>query len=134
MTLDVERLRLGKKGGSLVSTPIRKGPPRHRPGERFVKGRIPLNWLRTAAHQPGKAIIVALELWFRAGVEMSRTVRISLSNLQVDPKLNRSSASRGLAALERTGLVTVVRRSGRKPTVTLQHAVSEEPRHLGIAQ
>ncbi len=120
MTLDVEHLRLGKSGDSLTSPRVRKGPPRHRPGEFFLKGPIPLNWLQIAAHQPGKAIIVALELWFRAGVERNRTIRISLTNLQVAPKLSRSAASRGLGALEEAGLVTVVRKSGRKPAVTLQ--------------
>ncbi len=120
MTLDIDRLRFGSSRSPRASALMRKAPPRHVPGEHFLKGPIPLTWLRVAAHQPGKAVSVALELWLWAGIKKSRTVRISLSNLRVAPKLSRSSASRGLAALERAGLVTVVRRSGRKPTVTLQ--------------
>ncbi len=42
-------------------------------------------------------------------------VTVNLSRLSVD----RSSASRGLAALEAAGLVAVKRRPGRKPLVTL---------------
>ena len=122
MTLDVEHLRFGKSGDALTSRRVRRGPPRHRQGEFFLKGPIPLNWLQVAAHQPGKAIVVALELWFRAGVEKNRTVQISLTNLRVAPRLNRSSASRGLRALEEAGLVTVVRKSGRRPTATLLDA------------
>jgi DNA-binding transcriptional ArsR family regulator len=126
VTLNVERLRLDKREDALASRPARKDPPRHRPGEFFLKGPIPLTWIQAATQQPGKAVIVALELWFRAGVAKNRTVRISLTNLQVAPKLSRSAASRGLASLEKAGLVTVVRASGRKPVVTLQDTTPGE--------
>jgi hypothetical protein len=44
-----------------------KRPPRHRPGEAFIKGTIPWVWLKTAARLPGKALPVALLLWKQAG-------------------------------------------------------------------
>lgn len=131
--LDVERLRLSRFPDRPGEDPVHRAPPRHSRGELFLKGPIPLAWLRLAAEQPGKALVVAIELWFRAGIEKRRTIRISLSNLRVAPHLSRSSASRGLAALERAGLVTVVRRMGQKPTVTLQDAPSNDAEPRGGA-
>jgi hypothetical protein len=119
------------KGPNIQFRPVRSTqspwgpPPRHRPGERFLKGPIPLNWLGAAASLPGKALHVAIELWFWAGVKNSRTVAISLSHLRAT-RIHRSSASRGLQALERAGLVAVVRHSGRKPIVTLLDYDAEE--------
>lgn len=94
-------------------------PPKHKPGEWFLKGPIPLSWLSLAAALPGKALVVALELWLWAGIKNRRAVSISLSNLRVSPDTSRSGASRGLAALQNAGLVSVQRRPGRRPDVTL---------------
>ena len=100
-------------------------PPRHRPGEKFLKGPVPWGWLTRAAHQPGKALHVATALWFLAGLKSTRTVTLSgsvLSNLGV----NRHSGYRGLAALENAGLLSVERHPGRNPVVTLLDAPGAE--------
>jgi hypothetical protein len=96
-----------------------KNPPRHKPGEKFLKGPIPWTWLAKAAHQPGKALHVAIALWFLAGITRKRTVALSGAVLQA-LGVNRHSGYRGLAALEKAGLVSVVRPPGRLPVVTLQ--------------
>ncbi len=93
-------------------------PPRHRRGERFLKGPIPWDWLARAAALPGKALHVGLAVWQRAGIERTGTVRISMTRLR-PMGLSRSSACRGLTALERAELVTVERHKGRAPIVTL---------------
>src|SRR5437660_145 len=87
--------------------------PRHRLGDRLLKGPITWTWLEQAMAQPGRAVHVALYLWHHAGMLASPIVPLNLSRLGIE----RTSASRGLAALERAGLVRVVRGRGRKAVV-----------------
>ena len=99
-------------------------PPRHKPGERFLKGPIPWTWLVKAAHQPGKALHVAIVLWFLVGVKKTRTVALSGSDLR-GLGVGRHSTYRGLAALEQERLVSVERHPGRNPMVTILDAEAE---------
>ena len=96
-------------------------PPRHKPGEKFLKGPIPWTWVVRAAHQPGKALHVAIVLWFLVGVKKTRTVALSGSVLR-GLGVNRYSGYRGLVALEQAGLVSAERHPGRNPVVTLLDA------------
>ena len=100
-------------------------PPRHKPGEKFLKGPIPWAWLAKAAHQSGKALHVAIALWFLAGVKRKRTVALSGAVLRT-LGVNRHSGYRGLAALEQAGLVSVERHPGRNPLVTILDAEAVE--------
>jgi DNA-binding transcriptional ArsR family regulator len=115
--LDLERFRLPEEGHHRL--PKTGRPPRRIRGEKFIRGPIPLSWLGVAAGLPGRSLAVALELWFWAGLRDQTTVEISLSNLRTASGISRSSASRGLAELERAGLVSVERHPGRKPSVTI---------------
>lgn len=90
--------------------------PRHRVGERFLRGPIPWGWLLRAMRASGSALRVAMMVWYRAGFSNWPSVVVNLSRV---PGASRGTASRGLRALERAGLVRVVRRSGRKPLVTI---------------
>jgi len=101
-------------------------PPRHRSGEKFLKGPIPWNWLTKAAQQPGKALHVAFTLWFWAGIERRRDVFLSLSRAARELGTSRSAMSRGLKFLEHAALVSVQRQSGRKPKVTLLDAPPDD--------
>ena len=95
-----------------------KRPYRHRHRKRFIKGPIPLSWVSIAAVLPGKALAVGMFLWHDAGWRKKQTVKLSLNRLsRLD--IHRNSARRGLLALERAGLVSVARASGRAPLVTL---------------
>jgi hypothetical protein len=117
---DPDQLRLD--GPTTTVERPSKGVPRHRAGEKFLAGPIPLNWLSVAAMQPGKALQVALALWFWAGVKRSRQVPLRMSWLRTNFGVDRYSGYRGLAALERAGLVSVIRHRGRKSLVTLLDA------------
>lgn len=88
---------------------------RFRKGELFLRGPIPWAWLESAMALPGRALHVGIHVWLMAGITRSSMVSVNLSRMPVD----RSAASRGLAALEAVGLVNVRRRPGRKPVVTL---------------
>ncbi len=86
--------------------------------KRFLKGPIPLNWLGKAANQSGKALHVGIALWFLSGLKRSREIALSQSTLSL-LGVTRHSGYRGLAELEKAGLVSVVRHPGRKSIVTI---------------
>src|SRR5690349_820802 len=60
-----------------------KKPPRHRPGEPFLKGPIPWRWLSRAMRLTGKALHVAILLWKESGIKQNRTIRFNLSSASV---------------------------------------------------
>ena len=93
-------------------------PPRHGPGEKFLKGPIPWRWLEVAGALPGKALAVGLAVWREAGCRNERTVPLNLSNLFIP----RRTAQRALRALESAELVSVEHRDGRPPLVTLHNS------------
>jgi len=116
--LDLERLSVPR---ATVISPVspRKALPRHKPGDKFLKGPIPLAWLQAAAQQPGKAFHVGVALWFWAGIKRGRTIRLNLTRLEESFGVRRHAASRGLVALAEAKLVSVIRHAGRSPVVTL---------------
>jgi hypothetical protein len=93
-------------------------PPRHGPGEKFLKGPIPWPWIQAAAELPGKALAVGLAIWREAGCRNERTVPLNLSN----QGMPRRTAQRALQSLQAAGLVSVEHRDGR-PTLVTIHAV-----------
>ncbi len=96
-------------------------PPRHQPGEHFLKGPIPWAWLQRAMKLPGKALHVAMLLWKEAGIRRDRTVRLNLSAAEKNG-VPTDTARRALEALEAGGLVSVTRRQGMASEVTLLDA------------
>lgn len=107
-----------------VSKPVcrdNKSLPKHKNGEKFLKGPIPWDrWLSIAAKGSGrgKSLHVAMALWFLAGMNNKATVTLSGTVLK-DLGVKRNAAYRGLNALERAGLVSVIRHNGRSPIVTI---------------
>lgn len=93
-------------------------PPLHRIGEPFLKGPVPWTWLQVAARLPGKSLHVGLVLWRKAGIEKTLEIQVNLSRLR-DLGVSRFSGYRGLAQLEKAGLVSVIRRPGGKATIKL---------------
>jgi hypothetical protein len=86
--------------------------------EKFLKGPIPWPWLCAAAAEGGKCLQVGLCLWRLSGAKRSPTVR--LSNLEVEAlRVDRHAKSRALKKLEAVGLVSVKRRRGAYPVVTI---------------
>jgi hypothetical protein len=104
-----------------VPTGREKRPPRHAPGEKFLKGPIPWRWLERAGGLPGKALVVGLAIWLEAGCRNERTVPLNLSKLG----MSRSTAQRGLQALCNAQLVAVEHRDGRPALVTLNDAPTD---------
>ena len=119
--MNLDRLRMGPRPGR-KSEP----PPRHGRGEWFLKGPIPWAWLARALSLPGKALHVGVVLWFRAGLEQSRTIALSMTRFE-EVGVSRFSASRGLRRLKKARLVKVKAGKGRKPRVTIVHNPKETP-------
>jgi hypothetical protein len=134
--VDVEALQArGVDLAALARQPTRK-LPRHRQGEKFLKGPIPWDWLERAFPLSGKALHVALLLWREAGCRRSRVVVLCLAG-ELPAGLNRQSARRGLRRLAAVGLVSIRQRPGRGLEVTLNEApagnLGEGPSPSGAA-
>jgi hypothetical protein len=116
---DPESLRLSGSAfpAAAEARPKPRRPPRHRPGEWFLRGPIPWPWLEAAARLPGKSLALALCLWREAGRLRRRTVKLCLSRAGLG--LDRQVARRALRSLESAGLVTSVRKPGHGVEVTL---------------
>ncbi|MGA7365296.1 MAG: hypothetical protein WBX04_09225 [Candidatus Sulfotelmatobacter sp.] len=100
--------------------PAKKKVPRHSPGQLFLKGPVPMNWLCLAARLPGAAFQVGVALWFRAGLKKSAHIVFPMNWLGELFGVKRMTAYRGLAALEKAGLAAVgKRRPGRRTEVTI---------------
>ena len=115
--MDPQKLAMSRKPPA--ASPGRA--PRHKQGEAFLRGPIPLSWLSTASHVSGQgsAMKVALAIWYLSGLNgQAKTVKLQTSALRLFG-VERHSAYRGLKVLERAGLVHVIRHPGRTPVVTL---------------
>jgi DNA-binding transcriptional ArsR family regulator len=116
--LDVKRLRLANRELPTPRTQKEGKLPRHAPGEKFLKGPNPWRWIIMSARLPGKALHVGIALFFLGGVTRSRTVKPSNVLLRA-LGVTRFSKSRALEELEGAGLVSIDRRLGRNPVVTI---------------
>jgi hypothetical protein len=126
---DFDSLRI--EPPTLSVAPKKRKSLRHMPGRKFLKGPIPLDHLTLAARADGKALHVALALWFYVGLRHSTQVNFPVGWLKTAFGVGRYAAYRGLAALEKAGLVTVVRCRGRASLVTLLE-VSDVPEVLEV--
>jgi hypothetical protein len=116
--IDPQRLRLGRQSASRLSTSPRSRPPLPKKGNQFLRGPIPLDWLSRAAAQPGRSLHVAIAVWFMAGLKKTNVVPISnITSLQFG--LDRNAKYRALEWLENANLISVERRAGRAPIVTI---------------
>jgi hypothetical protein len=119
--LDLDRFRL--RPAAKPKATKKRRPPRHKGNEWFLKGPIPGAWLTLAARLPGRALHVALALWYLAGLKKTREVKPT-GNTWERFGVSPDAAYRGLRALEAAGLVWVDRRRGRCPLVKILEAPS----------
>lgn len=122
-TFNVQNLAL-PASEVVTITREKKTPPRHKTGEKFLKGPIPLNWLARASQLQGKSLQVGLSLWFLAGLTNSKTVKLSQSTL-CDFGVNRHCKYRALRWLEDARLISVKVGNGQSPIVTLRDVTEE---------
>jgi hypothetical protein len=112
----IEKMRLnGEEANRFAELLKPTRPPRHKPGDWFLRGPIPWPWIERAMRLPGQALALSLYLWREAGRHSQRTVKLCLARTS----LNRRTAQRALQTLEKAGLVSVLRHSGQGVEMTI---------------
>ena len=120
-TLDPKRLALKRSTMNPIleqSTVQNTRLPRHHANGHFLKGPIPLTLINQATRLPGKAWHVYAAIWYLVGINRHSTVNLTNTALK-QFNVNRDCKYRALKALEKTGLITVVRTNGKNSVVTL---------------
>ena len=92
----------------------------------FLRGPVPMVWLRAAMRLPGDTLAVGVELWHVAGLRGSMTFNISVTRLCRETGTSDKTARRAVQELERAGLVSVQRPPGRQLRVTICEAPGKE--------
>jgi hypothetical protein len=119
---DLDRFRAPITKAAWPSIPARKrsanGTLARRPGDWFIKGPIPGSWLGEAAALPGRALHVALAVWFAKSVAKGGPVKLT-GTVREKFRISPHACRLGLGALKRAGLVAVEQRPGRCPVVTI---------------
>jgi hypothetical protein len=122
--LDVERYRLPAGAsrapdGNGQPSGGRRRLPRHKVGEEFLFGPVPVWWLAIAGGCSGKAVSVGLALWFKT----KATGRVEVSacpTLLAKFGVGRKAGYAALKKLAAVGLVRIVeQRPGRCSVVTI---------------
>lgn len=109
LNLPVKRLQLNSATGTLVVAPKK---------ELFLRGPIPLSWLRVAAHLPGKTLNLAVALWWRHGMSNAKPFKLTRAALE-SMNVERDAERLGLARLEQEGLIKVERKPGQRPSIVI---------------
>jgi hypothetical protein len=90
-----------------------------RKADLYLRGPVPLAWLRRAAALTPSALVAALALAFQRGLAGTPEIKISAARFR-DLGVERTAKDRGVAALVEAGLVEVKDgKPGRAKTVVL---------------
>lgn len=101
-----------------IYTPNKPNPlPKRQPGL-FIKGPIPLDWLKKANNLGGSTGLVAAMLWFYAGIACSKTIKLD-SKIDDVTGLTRQTRQDILKRLEWHGLIKLFPQRGGYPRVTI---------------
>src|SRR5262245_40995994 len=122
------RLKTSKTGQQRAVPGRSRRPPRHRPGEWFLRGPVPWPWLEAAAALPGQALALSLCLWREVGRAHKRTVKVRLGHQGLG--LSEYAARRAMKLLEKAGLVSLQRHPGKGIEVTLLDLAGAEAKAM----
>ena len=93
--------------------------------ELFIRGPIDFEWVKKAATLPGKTWLVGTAIWFVVGMAESNTITIQ-GWIIADLNISRKAFNRALGRLEGIGLISVNRRPGCSPEITLLPTPQED--------
>ena len=93
------------------------------PTDKFIKGPIPLAWIAQANRLPGKAGAVGLALWFLAGLQRTRTVKLT-REVEHIAACSRKAVYQALRALGSANLIATQSRPGARPVVVIHDTAS----------
>ena len=97
-------------------------------GRLVILGPLPWAWLAHASNLASRPLRLALLLYLLRGLQSSNTVKIEYQRAD-DLGMSRHAVYRELAALEAAGLVTVERKPGCSPLVTIK---SSNPKDTSV--
>lgn len=109
---------------------VNRDLPRNEPGAGFIKGPIPLDWIKVASRCGQRAEAVALLVWYAAGVQRANPCKLTpkvLAELHVHPRTARRILERFVDA----GLAAVEFHRGRSPLVTIT-SPTDRPAVTGV--
>ena len=94
---------------------------RKRRADRFLKGPIPLNWIREHVQCPADRLLLVL----RAHGDMQRSseIKVTADVLRDAGITDRKAAYRAIKRLEVSGSLSVSRKPGRRPVIRLRVTV-----------
>ena len=115
--LNIEELKVDIRDVVQQEKKMRTAPQRPK-YKSFIKGPIDFDWMKKAASLPGKASLVGIAIWFVAGMAKSNTFTIQGQVLN-DLGISHKAFNRALNKLAEIGLITVNRKPGRSPEITL---------------
>ena len=113
--LDLLRFSLDLPNKSLAE----KRPPKHRPGDPFIKGPIPYAWIASASRLPGSGLHVAMAYRFLC-CRFRPPNRWGLDKMASGLQISPQSTRRSLQAAEIAGLLSVDREPGCKLAVSVR--------------
>jgi len=116
MYLDINEIKLDIQ--SIPPVRSKRGKPRHRSNQRFLKGPIPWNWIVMASRLPGKTLHVGIALWFIAGLKKDKVVKMQ-KKIREEMGISRQAYHAALEHLEASGLISVQRKPGATPIIEL---------------
>jgi len=116
--IPVKRVRLDTLTGEYADAPLT---------DPFLKGPIPMAWLRSAAELPGKAFQLGIAIWWLR--PMSKSENFKLTQRALDyAGISRDATYDALKRLEARGLIRVQRSPGRRPIVGILSVVAGDAR------
>ena len=121
--MDGLQLNKLRRGGSAAQQNKIRGTNRSNHYGKFIKGPIPLEWVKKSAKLPGKVLNIVLILWYLKGLMKEDTVKIT-GKLLDNFCISRQAMYKGLEKLKHAGLISVKTHVGRCPEVTI--IVNEE--------
>jgi hypothetical protein len=87
----------------------------------YLRGPIPLEWISKAACLPGRVLHVGLALWHLSALKREKVVKMQGKILK-SFGISRGVYKKGLDQLSEIGLVSVERKPGSTPIVTILDA------------
>jgi len=84
--------------------------------------------MATASNIGGKGttVNIALLIWFRSGIELQSNKVILTKKDLLEFGINRNALYRGLSKLEKAGLISLRRKKGARPIITILELSDED--------
>ena len=86
--------------------------------KRFIKAPLPYDWITRAAKLGGKSLHAAMAIRYMSGLTSSNTVKLTHRTM-IGFGINVKASYTVIRRLEEGNLITVERRKGRSPIVTI---------------